>query len=153
MSARLQAVVNVVTSSNFEIRIHYKNVFTLTATWCIFLTLRKLFYSRLLFKLDSKSSSVFSMMSKHSLTWTSVNSFVHFFLPKKYQLLFTCGLYYKHILTILSDDHKWCLYYKCFISFALALASVVNYAHKWRHSLERHLLMTLESSFTIVICL
>ena len=27
--------------------------------------------------------------------------------------------------------------------FALALASVVNYAHKWHHSLVRHLLMTL----------
>ncbi len=27
--------------------------------------------------------------------------------------------------------------------FALALASVINYAHKWCHSLERHLLMTL----------
>ncbi len=27
--------------------------------------------------------------------------------------------------------------------FALALASVVNYARKWRHSLERHLLTTL----------
>jgi len=24
-----------------------------------------------------------------------------------------CGLYYKHILTIVSDDHKWSLYYKC----------------------------------------
>jgi len=24
-----------------------------------------------------------------------------------------CGLYYKHILTIVSDDCKWCQYYKC----------------------------------------
>jgi hypothetical protein len=32
----------------------------------------------------------------------------------------TCGLYYKHILTIVSDDHKWRLYYKC------------AYDHNWR---------------------
>ncbi len=56
-------------------------------------------------------------------------------------------------MTIISDNRKWRLYYKCFISLYLALASVVNYARKWRHSLERHLLMTLESSFTIVTCL
>jgi hypothetical protein len=39
------------------------------------------------------------------------------------------------------------------LALALALASVVNYARKWRHSLEHNLLKTLESSFTIVICL
>ncbi len=45
-------------------------------------------------------------------------------------------------------------------SFAIALASVVIYDHKWRHNLEHHLLTTLdpsfttlESSFTSVICL
>ncbi len=32
-----------------------------------------------------------------------------------------CGLYYKHIFTILSDNCKWCLYYKCFISLCLSL--------------------------------
>ncbi len=31
-------------------------------------------------------------------------------------------LYYKHILMIVSDDHKWCLYYKCVIDDA-SLAS------------------------------
>ncbi len=39
------------------------------------------------------------------------------------------------------------------LALALALASVINYAHKLSHSLKRHLLMTLESSFMIVTCL
>ncbi len=39
------------------------------------------------------------------------------------------------------------------LALALALASVVNYGCKGRHNLERHLLTTLESSFTIVKCL
>jgi len=47
----------------------------------------------------------------------------------------TSGLYYKHILTIVSDDRKWCQYYKCTINViddaSLALASVVNYDRKW----------------------
>ncbi len=38
-------------------------------------------------------------------------------------------------------------------ALALALDSVIKYAQKWRHSLERHLLATLEMSFTTVICL
>jgi hypothetical protein len=33
----------------------------------------------------------------------------------------SCGLYYKHILTIVSDDRKWRLYYKCFICLCLSL--------------------------------
>ncbi len=37
-----------------------------------------------------------------------------------------CGLYYKHILTIVSDDRKWRQYYKCTINViddaSLALA-------------------------------
>ncbi len=32
---------------------------------------------------------------------------------KKFNNIGPCGLYYKNILTILSDDRKWCLYYKC----------------------------------------
>jgi hypothetical protein len=36
---------------------------------------------------------------------------------------------------------------------SLALTSVVNYAHKGCHSLERHLQTTLESSFMIIISL
>ncbi len=39
------------------------------------------------------------------------------------------------------------------LALALALTSVINNGHKWCHSLECHLLMTLESSFIIVICL
>ncbi len=27
-----------------------------------------------------------------------------------------CGLYYKHITMIISDDYKWGLYYKCVVS-------------------------------------
>ncbi len=65
----------------------------------------------------------------------------------------TSGLYYKNIFTIVSDDRKWRLYYKCSFTLALALASVVNYDCKWRYNLERHLLMTLAASITIVICL
>ncbi len=63
----------------------------------------------------------------------------------------TCGLYHKNILTIASDDHKWSLYYKCFIF--QALAHVISYDHKWGHNLELHLDTTLEVSFTIVMCL
>ncbi len=33
-----------------------------------------------------------------------------------------CGLYYKNILMIVSDNHKLCLYYKCFISPSLSLS-------------------------------
>ncbi len=38
------------------------------------------------------------------------------------------GLYYKHIVTIISDHCQWCLYYKSGITSALALDIVVNYA-------------------------
>jgi hypothetical protein len=41
-------------------------------------------------------------------------------------LHYTSGLYYKHILTIVSDDRKWRQYYKCTINViddaSLALA-------------------------------
>ncbi len=33
--------------------------------------------------------------------------------PQKVLLCRTSGLYYKHILTIVSDDRKWRQYYKC----------------------------------------
>jgi len=36
---------------------------------------------------------------------------------------------------------------------ASVFASVVNYDSKWRHILERHLLIMLTASFTILICL
>jgi len=39
------------------------------------------------------------------------------------------------------------------LALALALASVINYVSKWCHNLERHWLLALESSFTIVTCL
>jgi hypothetical protein len=39
------------------------------------------------------------------------------------------------------------------LALALTLAIVANYARKGCHNLEHHLLMTLESSFTIVKCL
>ncbi len=65
----------------------------------------------------------------------------------------TCGLYYKHILTIISDDRKWHLYYKCAYDRNWALASIVNYDRKRRYNLERHLLMTLGASIMIVMCL
>ncbi len=38
----------------------------------------------------------------------------------------TSGLYYKHIMTIVTDDCKWRLHYTCVT--ALALARVINYA-------------------------
>ncbi len=34
------------------------------------------------------------------------------------------GLYYKHILTSISDDRKWRLYYKCVIDNASLVAAV-----------------------------
>ncbi len=52
---------------------------------------------------------------------------------------------------IVSDDHKWTLYYKIIMTILsallLALTSVVNYDPKWCHNLEHH----LWSSFTIVL--
>jgi hypothetical protein len=62
-------------------------------------------------------------------------------------------LFYKNILTIINDDRKWRLYYKCSFTLVLALASIVNYNCKWCYNLERHLLMTLASSIMIVIWL
>ncbi len=56
-------------------------------------------------------------------------------------------MYHKHIMVIVNDDGKWCMYYKCVIALALALvlafADAVNYDRKWCHNLERHSLMTL----------
>jgi hypothetical protein len=54
---------------------------------------------------------------------------------------------------MVSDDRKWSLYYKCAYDCNWALASVVDYDRKWCYNLERHLLMTLGASITIVICL
>ncbi len=45
--------------------------------------------------------------------------------------MMTSGLYYKHILTLVSDDHKWCLQYK--------------------HSLVIRMMPQLWASLTIVI--
>jgi hypothetical protein len=42
-----------------------------------------------------------------------------------------CDLYFKNILAIVSNDHKWSLYYKCLLALALVLASVVCYNLKW----------------------
>jgi len=84
--------------------------------------------------------------------WSGVNMNL-FCLCHWWRWNLSSGLYYKHILTIISDDRKWHLYYNVSLVFALALASVINYAHKWCHCLEHHLLTTLELSFTIVICL
>jgi len=57
------------------------------------------------------------------------------------------GLYYKIIMTIVSDDSKWTLYYKIIMmiesALTLALASVINYDRKWCSILWRH----LQSSF------
>jgi hypothetical protein len=39
------------------------------------------------------------------------------------------------------------------VAIAIALANIVNYGRKRCHSIEHHLLMTLESSFKIQICL
>ncbi len=50
----------------------------------------------------------------------------------------SCGLYYKNIFTIVSDDHKWTLYYSVIYDHHLTFASIVNYDHKWRYNLERH---------------
>jgi hypothetical protein len=65
--------------------------------------------------------------------------------------LVVSGLYYKHILTIVSDDRKWSLYYECAYDRNWALASVINYGRKGCYNLEHHLLMTLGASITIVI--
>ncbi len=50
-------------------------------------------------------------------------------------------LCYKYMMTIVSDDHKWHLHYKCVIALALVLASVVNYDCKICHNVDRLLLL------------
>ncbi len=37
-------------------------------------------------------------------------------------ILIFCGMYYKNILMIVTDNRKLCLYYKCFISHSLSLS-------------------------------
>ncbi len=37
---------------------------------------------------------------------------------KKFYMIDPSGLYYKHILTSVSDNRKWRLYYKCVIDDA-----------------------------------
>ncbi len=57
--------------------------------------------------LSCVAASIFSDAKKTN--YTTANDWV------------ACGLYCKHIFTIVSDDRKWCLYYKCFISLCLSL--------------------------------
>ncbi len=49
--------------------------------------------------------------------------FCHASIPGK-----ASALYYKHIMTIVSDDRKWHLHYSSGIAFASALVTVFNYA-------------------------
>ncbi len=69
-------------------------------------------------------------------------------------------MYYKSFMIIIYKHNNSGQYYITMITIvsyapnlALALASVINYDHKWYHNLKDHLLMTLEASFTIVMCL
>ncbi len=39
---------------------------------------------------------------------------------------------------IVSDDHKWSLYYSFIYDRHLTLASIINYDRKWHYNLERH---------------
>ncbi len=112
-------------------------------------------------KLPKNATQHFSCTLKYALKflqkcWCNTQPFfwaIYFLLPPLgiAQIgwgMNTCGLYYKNILMI-SDNHSDAY----IINVSLALASVVNYTHKWRQSLEHHLLMTLYSSFTTVKCL
>ncbi len=71
------------------------------------------------------------------------------------------GLYHKIIMTIASDNHKWTLYLKIIMTIqstlTLTLASFINYDCKWCSKIVASLIiviqMTLEASFTIVLCL
>ncbi len=72
---------------------------------------------------------------------------------ENYVTFYNCSLYFKNIMANVSDDCEWSLYNICIIPVALALTSVINYDRKWRAKLWHHPLMTLEASFTIVICL
>jgi len=55
----------------------------------------------------------------------------HIFSVKLWSKILFNGLYYNIIMTIISDDRKWALYYEIIIMIAnvlpLALASVINY--------------------------
>ncbi len=61
------------------------------------------------------------------------------------------GLYYKSFTIVIYDRIDSGQYYKTMImiiSYAphltLALSSVMNYSHTWRHNLEHHLLMIVK---------
>jgi hypothetical protein len=49
-------------------------------------------------------------------------------IKMRWHASYISGLYYKNILTIISEDRKLCLYYKCFISPNLSLS--------WCHQLR-----------------
>ena len=74
-------------------------------------------------------------------------------IPKKFYMTNSMAWTVTKFRPSYDDRHKWRLYYNCVLALALAIASVTIYNHKWSNNLEHHLLTTLESSFTIVICL
>ncbi len=58
-------------------------------------------------------------------------------------ILRACGLYYKHIMVIVSVDHRSHLYYRFVVTLALTIARVINCAHR--------LMLQIVTSPTILI--
>ncbi len=99
--------------------------------------------------------------NKNCLKKSSFKSCVDVF-PEKFisekkmvSIRVTSGLYYKNILTIVSDNRKWHLYlYMCFtlaLAYVLAIASIVNYDRKWRSKLWRHLQSYYDNQNSFII--
>ncbi len=65
--------------------------------------------------------------------------FLHLKKCRWVQIWINCGLYYKKIVTIMSDDSKWSLYYKCSISPTLSLS--------WCHQLRLWVMLQVVASF------
>jgi len=58
-------------------------------------------------------------------------------------ILKTCGLYCKHIMVIVSVDHRSHLYYKFVVTLALSIARVINCAPR--------MMLQIVTSLTILI--
>ena len=85
--------------------------------------------------------------------YPGVNLTLFFFVSKDNLLQKFSGLYYKSFTIVIYGHDDIGRNYKTTITIlsyapnlALALASVINYDHKWRHNLKHHLL-------TIKMCL
>ncbi len=61
----------------------------------------------------------------------------------------TIKIFWRSLVTSISEAFT----INVLLALALAFAHVISYDRKWCHNWEHHFLMTLEASFTIIMCL